>query len=306
MSQITILMASYNGARYLPEQLASIAAQTHSNWRLIISDDGSSDATCAIIDAFAATYPFGKVLRVDGPRQGATANFLTLLQQTATGSGFTAFADQDDIWHPTKLAKGLEYLKNTPDSAPAVYGCRVNIITENGRFVREGPTRPRGPSLRNAMVQNIIGGHGALLNPAGTAVLRAATRVPFPAYHDWWLYLLMTAVGGVVILDPNPRLDYRQHGSNLLGTNHDIRSKLRRLRWIGSRDITRWIDENMVALEAASSLTSLDTQNFLAKFNAMRRLKGPRALRALHRLGLHRQRRLETLALYWAAYRGQL
>lgn len=306
MAQITILMASYNGAAHLAEQLASFTAQTHRDWRLIVADDGSSDTTCAMIDAFKAANPPEKVLRIDGPHQGATVNFLTLLGHEATGEGYIAFADQDDIWHPEKLAKALEILEKTPPDTPAVYACRVNIIADDGTFLREGPKRPRGPSLPNAMVQNVVGGHGAVLNPAGAALLRAATRPPFAAFHDWWLYLMMTAAGGVVALDPQPRLDYRQHDNNLLGTNHKIASKLRRLRWLGSRDVSRWIDENLTALKGASALITPQARAFLAEFEAMRALKGLPALRALHRIKLHRQSRIQTLALYWAAMRGQL
>lgn len=306
MAQITILMASYNGAKHLGAQLASIAAQTHPDWRLIVADDGSKDATCAIIDAFAADYPEGKVLRVNGPRKGATVNFLTLLTRPETGTGYTAFTDQDDIWHPEKLAKAMEFLRKIAPDTPAVYGCRVNIITENGVFVREGPKRPRGPSLPNAMVQNVVGGHGAVLNPAGTELMRAATHPPFAAFHDWWLYVMILAAGGTVTLDPRIWLDYRQHDNNLLGTSHNLSSKLRRLRWIGSRDISRWINENLAALNNASALLSPQAEKFLTEFTAMRSLRGIAAMRALHRLGLHRQSRLQSLALYWAASRGQL
>ena len=85
MTRITILMASYNGAAHIGAQLESLAAQSHADWRLIVSDDGSRDATCAIIDAFAARFPSGQIRRVEGPRQGATVNFLTLLTDPVAG-----------------------------------------------------------------------------------------------------------------------------------------------------------------------------------------------------------------------------
>lgn len=310
MTRITILMASYNGAAHIGAQLESLAAQSHRDWRLIVSDDGSSDATCAIVEAFAARLPGGKVRLVPGPRQGATVNFLTLLTDPQiaqeTAGDFIAFADQDDIWHLDKLAKALETLAALPEDAATLYGCRVNIITEDGQFLREGPKRPRGPSLQNAMVQNIVGGHGAVLSPAGAALLRAATQPPFAAFHDWWLYLMIMAAGGVVVLDPEVRLDYRQHDANVLGTNHHLGAKLKRLRWLGSRDISRWIGENIAALEGAMPYLTPQARAFLADFKQMRAQRGFAALRTLHRLKLHRQSRLQSLALLWGAWRGQL
>jgi hypothetical protein len=156
------------------------------------------------------------------------------------------------------------------------------------------------------LVQNIIGGHGAVMNAQGAALLRANTTPPFAAYHDWWLYLLFTAAGAEIYLDPTPRLDYRQHGANVLGTNHDLRAKLRRLRWLGSRDITRWIDENMIALDAARPALTQEAVAVIEQFKTLRGLKGVAAVRALRSLKLHRQSAVQSLALYWGAWRRQL
>ncbi len=92
---VTILLASYRGASFIEAQLDSIAAQTHRNWRLIVSDDGSDDETRDIAADFAARRPAGQVRIIDGPRRGATQNFLHLL--SAATDGMIAFCDQDDV-----------------------------------------------------------------------------------------------------------------------------------------------------------------------------------------------------------------
>ena len=101
---VTIVMATRNGAAHLAEQLDSIARQTHADWSLFVSDDGSTDDTKRILADFARSHP---VTVVDGPRKGAAANFLSALCHPDLPLGTIALADQDDIWLPGKLARGL-------------------------------------------------------------------------------------------------------------------------------------------------------------------------------------------------------
>ena len=107
---IAILMGCRDGARFLPEQLASIAAQSHRNWRLVASDDGSTDATRGILAAFRDAQGAERVEIRDGPRRGFAANYLRLAGDPAIRADWYAFADQDDVWHPDRLARGARGL----------------------------------------------------------------------------------------------------------------------------------------------------------------------------------------------------
>src|SRR5258708_3964459 len=132
---VTILLCTLNGERFLPEQLASLQKQTFKNWRLIASDDGSSDRTKSILHAFQKSFEPGKVEIMDGPRRGAPANFLFLACAENLVSDFYAFCDQDDIWEPDKLARAVDLLKKVGPDIPALYGSRARLIYENDKNI---------------------------------------------------------------------------------------------------------------------------------------------------------------------------
>ncbi|SHM54426.1 Glycosyl transferase family 2 [Paracoccus solventivorans] len=106
---VVILLATYQGERFLAAQLDSILAQSCRDWRLVVSDDGSTDATRELLRRFAAAHPDRDIELRDGPRQGATRNFLSLLDAVAPGEA-VAWCDQDDLWLPDRLARGLAAL----------------------------------------------------------------------------------------------------------------------------------------------------------------------------------------------------
>lgn len=106
LPRITILLCTFNGARFLAAQLASIEQQTHSNWRLIVSNDGSTDDTLTIIRHFADRVCQPVEIR-HGPGRGAAANFLSLATDPEIDGDLFAFCDQDDVWHPAKLSRAL-------------------------------------------------------------------------------------------------------------------------------------------------------------------------------------------------------
>src|SRR5690349_17404549 len=119
-SLVAILMGTKNGAPFIDDQLKSIADQTHENWILIVSDDGSSDDTVAKVRRFAETYPQKVAIR-KGRGKGVCANFLSLANDPAIDAGYFAFSDQDDIWHEDKLRRALSWLPPANASRPAMY-----------------------------------------------------------------------------------------------------------------------------------------------------------------------------------------
>lgn len=156
----------------------------------------------------------------------------------------------------------------------------------------------------NALVQNVIAGNTAVLNPTAARLMhRASAGITVP-FHDWWLYLMVSAAGGTVLLDPRPGLLYRQHGHNMLGASITPRDKVRRLRRLASRDLARWNAANVIALDANAALLTPAATRLLAAFRAVQNSRGLTALWRLRRAGLYRQSGVEELVLYWAALRG--
>lgn len=299
---VAILLAVHNGGEHLPEQLASIAAQTHRGWVVLASDDGSRDGSRSVLEGFAREHP---LILLDGPCRGASENFLSLLRRLPAhrpDARWIAFCDQDDIWLPGKIGRALAALAPLPEDRPALYCSRTWIADAEGRPERLSLPSRRPPSFRNALVQNICRGNTILLNPAASALaVAAAAEVPGVAVHDWWLYQLVTGAGGQVVHDEEPTLLYRQHGGNAIGANNGLAARRKRLRQVLRGDLREWNDANIAALGASAHRLTERNRARLAAFAALRDGPLPRRLLGLARLGLYRQSRATTAALWLAA-----
>lgn len=303
---VMILMAVYNGAEDLPEQLDSIAQQSHSDWRLLASDDGSTDSSRTLIENFGIRYP---AICLDGPCTGSSGNFLSLIRRApehAPQNHWLAFADQDDVWLPDRLERGLMALAPFGDK-PALYCSRTWITDRVCRSRRLSEPRLRPPSFRNALVQNIAAGNTILLNPAATRLVEAAAgNVARVVVHDWWVYQLVTGAGGQVVHDDAPTLLYRQHDGNQIGSNDRLRDRLRRIRQLLRGDFRDWNTVNIAALRASAPLLTAEHHRVLEDFATLREASLPSRLVQLARLGLYRQSHVSTIALWLAAVLGKL
>jgi len=242
--RVAILMATYNGGAYVGEQAASLNAQTHRHWRLWVSDDGSTDATIDTIRHHAGR----RLIRVTrGPGAGFAQNFLHLLRQMPPGH-YAAFCDQDDVWHPNKLARALHRLRGV--QGPAMVCAATQPC--NNDLQPLGPQTHQTPpdlSFRNALAQNQAPGNAIVLNPPAVAILKTASAYAWaiPA-HDWWTYLCLSAIGGTLLFDPKPALLYRQHARNAIGTNTGWRARIQRAGRLFNGTYARWNNANLAAL----------------------------------------------------------
>ncbi len=214
---VAILLSTWNGAAHLPQQLASFAEQRGVEWRLYWRDDGSEDGTAALLAAFAAAWPDRVVDCNDARgRIGITASFLALLRRVPAGT--VAFADQDDVWLPEKLARGAAALAAGAADTPALYCARQMLVDAELNPLRRSPGLGTQPGFPRALTQNIATGCTVMLNPAAH-LLVASTREPPGTLHDWWAYIVVAAAGGRVVLDDEPAVLYRQHGHNAVGVS---------------------------------------------------------------------------------------
>lgn len=307
---IGILMAVYNGAETLPEQLDSLAAQSHANWQLLVSDDGSDDDSCAVLERFGLEQSL-KLSVLQGPQQGAGQNFMFLLTQAAQHlpeGSWLAFCDQDDVWLPERLSLGVAALEALPEpDGPALFCSRTWVVDHDLGNRRLSSARPHPPGFRNALVQNIAAGNTILLNAAGAALLMAAAaEAGEVVMHDWWAYQMITGAGGVVVHDDTPVLLYRQHAGNEVGANSGLRAKLHRLQRMVRGDFRAWNDTNIAALQACRDRLTPEAQAQLDAFEQLRKQPLWGRLRELRRLGLYRQSRAAMLSLTLAACLGRL
>lgn len=221
---VAILLSVYNGEAFLNQQLDSFVAQTHRNWTLYWRDDGSDDASRAIMLSFQAHRGLGRCIesRECEERLGVARSFAHLLTLVPPGA-MVAYADQDDVWLPEKLDWAVTALAGHR-TGPALY-CARQYLTDASLTVKgESPPFLRPPGFEAALTQNIATGHTMMLSAAACALL-VDFAPPEEVLHDWWAYLVVTATGGVVVADGRCVSYYRQHGRNVVGAN---RSRLHR------------------------------------------------------------------------------
>jgi hypothetical protein len=216
---VAILLSTFNGERYLGEQLASLTAQTHADWLLYWRDDGSSDGTPALMAGFASGPASQRCVACPeaGARMRATGSFLALLHKALDGpAAFFAFADQDDVWLPEKLAHGVAALDGVAADRPALYFCGRALVDATLGSVGEVLAPRRPPGFPSALTQNLAPGCCMMLNRTAAALIDASP-VPEGAWHDWWAYVLVSGSGGSIIAGDTPDILYRQHDLNLVG-----------------------------------------------------------------------------------------
>jgi glycosyltransferase involved in cell wall biosynthesis len=219
---VEVLLSTYGGEAFVEEQCRSVLSQSWRNLRLVIRDDGSRDHTPRLLHRIAADH---RVELRFGANLGPTRSFLALLQRVRPETGFAAFCDQDDVWFPDKVERAVASLARLPEGTPGLY-CSCARLTDGAlRPIGFTPCCPRPPSFGNALVENVAMGCTTVLNRAAIELLQSVRAARGIICHDWWCYLVVSAFG-VVLFDPQPSLDYRQHGRNLIGAQASLTRRL--------------------------------------------------------------------------------
>lgn len=305
-SRVALLLATYNGEPFLDMQMQSLAEQTVPFVDIWASDDGSTDATRNILRKWASRWQKGQFTIIGGPRAGFARNFASLLGNSAIQADCFAYCDQDDVWDPGKLERGIAWLKNGPQAEPRVYASRTRIIAADSRLIGQSPLFRHPPAFRNAIVQSIAGGNTMVLNRSARDLLAETVRRTGFVSHDWWTYIAVTGAGGTVHYDPVPRISYRQHDRNLMGSNAGLAAHRARIRGLLGGQYRAWNDINMAALQACADLLTPDSRRVLEDFERARLAPSPQRLYHLARSGIYRQTRLHQMALYAACAAGTL
>lgn len=210
-ANVVVLMSTFNGTKYVVEQLQSILWQLPPQGRIMVRDDGSTDGTAQLVAALGDN----RITILQGENLGFGASFLTLLMMVPGDTDMVMFADQDDVWLPGKIARAWQQLQ-PHEGRPALYGSAQTLVDSRLRRLKVTPPWSRGPSLTSALTENIITGCTAAINRYAIGLMQQA-GVPSGVYfHDWWCYLVVSAFG-TVVYDDQSLLLYRQHGANQIG-----------------------------------------------------------------------------------------
>ncbi|NYT63489.1 glycosyltransferase family 2 protein [Alcaligenaceae bacterium] len=229
---VEILMATYNGALFLPAQIESLLGQTYGNWRLLVHDDGSQDSTAQLVANYALRYPERITVLRDGVAcGGAKYNFAHLMAHAS--ADYIMFADQDDIWLPGKVQDSLRCLmaeeamlgKHIPTAVftdLTVVDETLGVIAQSFWAFQNLKPQLLAGRLENLAVRNCVTGCTLLMNRAALSVCLPV--LPVAVMHDWWCALKVLQTQGTLIPLDVPTILYRQHSGNVVGARQWSRS----------------------------------------------------------------------------------
>ena len=217
---VTVLLAVYNGEKYLSAQIESILCQTEQNFKIIIRDDGSRDNSPAIIKEYAEKYPDKISVMKGTPTGSAATNFATMLE--VCDDDYIMFCDQDDVWLPFKIEKTLAAMKSAEGdnkNIPVLVHGDLSVVDEKlnitaPSFFKFQRLYQQNVSFPHLLVQNYVTGCTVMIN---RALKQKCGSVPENcAMHDWWLALIAQLFGKIVCIN-EPLMLYRQHTDNQVG-----------------------------------------------------------------------------------------
>lgn len=226
---VAIMMATYNGEKFVAEQIESILYQSYSNWVLFIRDDGSTDRTAEIVGEYHDKYQ-DKIIIISEPsdRHSSTLNFATLHRYVTQYYSFCyfMFCDQDDIWIDKKIEITIDRMKNAEGEKgekhePVLIHTDLKVVDENlhvlgGSFFRYRALRPDYKDLRHLLVQNNATGCTMMWNKELDDFMGDSLSKDGVCQHDWWIILIACCFGRIEVIE-TPTVLYRQHGGNSIG-----------------------------------------------------------------------------------------
>ena len=304
--EVAILLCTMNGRDFLAEQLGSIAAQTHSRWKLWVSDDGSTDDSQNVVRGFSRQWGENKVALVAGPSKGFATNFLSLACRPEIAADYYAFADQDDVWEVDRLSRALAWLETISPETPALYCGRTLLIAEDGAKIGISPLYAKTPSFANALVECLAGGNTMVFNNAARKLLQVAGSGIKVVSHDWWLYLLVSACDGTIFYDTDPTVRYRQHGGNMISSKTGLKARLAQSWEVFQGGFRERTATNVLALGTVQSLFSQRSTEIFQRFAAARQRSILLRCLGILRSGVYRQTVTGNVGLMLACLLGKI
>lgn len=223
--KITVLMSTYNGERYLRQQIDSILQQSDVDVSLLVRDDGSTDHTLQILMDHQRK---GQLQYYTGSNLGTAYSFLQLLRDSPD-SKYYAFSDQDDVWNKEKLSRALNLIEqkiNNNDKTPLLYAGNFKITDRNLKVIAKSDDHYTTQTFANSIVYSCCTGCTMVMNKYLRDVICSKPLPEHILMHDDWIHKVCLAVGGKVVFDSQPMLFYRQHGDNVDGGIHTLKDKI--------------------------------------------------------------------------------
>ncbi|NUU74887.1 glycosyltransferase family 2 protein [Paenibacillus xylanilyticus] len=216
------MMSTYNGERYINEQVDSLIAQVQVETQIYIRDDGSTDGTMEKLRPYAEAYPDRIHIRSEH-NLGVIRSFFELMRSSPPMFDYYAFCDQDDVWEQDKLIRAITLLQTKNAAIPLLYCSSTQMVDQHLTPIGVWPKVPQKPlTLHNALVENSCVGCTMVMNDITFNQIRGSlpSELNELIMHDWWIYLYVCTFGEV-IFDEHLTIMYRQHQGNVLGGSRD-------------------------------------------------------------------------------------
>ena len=217
-------MTTYNGERYLQEQLDSLYSQQDVEVHILVRDDGSKDLTKQILDGNSMSHSLNWY---QGEHKNVAKSFFELMQKAVEKDYlFYAFCDQDDVWDIDKLKIAIDRIKD--EKGPALYYAGQRLVDGNLNFIENHKLNERR-SLKTRFVLSDFAGCTGVFNKSLLSEV-VKFEPDFMLMHDTWILRVCLCLGGMVIVDTEPRMNYRQHGGNTLGLGHSFGATVKQIK----------------------------------------------------------------------------
>lgn len=219
-TSVAILLASYNGGRYIDQQLQSIKRQTYRDFRCYIRDDGSDDNTVEIIESYVREdSAHFALIKTSGKKHGSKYNFFELIQyyRQSCDEEYIMFSDQDDIWSAEKVEKEVSQILDC--KKPALVFCDQEVVDKNLKRIQTSihSTMKDYNKFPNSLTyRNVAAGCTMCINRELLNIAFSDINPEQFVMHDWWLMLVAAYLGKIIYL-AQPLMQYRQHEDNVLG-----------------------------------------------------------------------------------------
>lgn len=223
MDNVVVLLSTYNGEKFLREQIDSVLNQKDVNVQIIVRDDGSSDATIDILNEYKQS---GKIVFYTGENKRTAQSFMDLVY-SSPDSDYYAFCDQDDYWLPDKLSIGVEKIKAETDDVPILYYGMPRIVDEKLNPLYEDPPVCETMTTFNSCLVNSKATGCTMVFNRKLCELLKSSHPDYVLMHDAWAHKVCLAMDGKVIFDPDVHILYRQHGGNVVGVPKNFMGKIK-------------------------------------------------------------------------------
>lgn len=262
--KVIVLMSTYNGERYLREQLDSIVIQKNVDIELLIRDDESSDSTIEILNEYSNNYPF--ISWYSGRNIGPTKSFFDLISKVKDAD-FYAFCDQDDVWDDDKLFHAINKLKLLSGEKPNLYYSNLRIVDENLKFYRNSHNKVfLNENKYSCFTENLCTGCTAVFNFTAKELIKK--HLPnYCTMHDTWIYIVCKMFGNC-IYDKEPHISYRQHQFNVVGSalnQYSIKSLKDKFFRIFDRELQPRYNNALNFYQSFEDELSVDEKNKIIK-----------------------------------------